>query len=181
MELTRRDATVALAAIGISSLAIGTHQFRGDKAPESSITEAEKETIHTTLIAIADVVYPTKVTGIPTFVASYLEGRLSHVEHPQEMVATVNELNSLATTWHDNTVPELSRETREQLLQETGAATADENPRGTTAERIRYFVVNELLFALYASPTGGELVGIENPIGHPGGVQSYQSSSLNLD
>lgn len=181
MELTRRDATIALAAVGISSLAIGTHQFRGDQASDSSMTDAEKETIHSTLIAIADVVYPTTVTGIPTFVATYLDGRLSHVEHPQEMIATVNELNSLAMTWHDNTVPELSRGTREQLLRETGAAAAAENPTGTTAERIRYFVVNELLFALYASPTGGELVGIENPIGHPGGIQSYQSPSMNHD
>jgi hypothetical protein len=39
---------------------------------------------------------------------------------------------------------------------------------------VRYYVVNELLLALYASPTGGELVGIENPQGHPGGTASYQ-------
>jgi hypothetical protein len=39
---------------------------------------------------------------------------------------------------------------------------------------VRYYVVNELLYALYTSPTGGELVGIENPQGHPGGHESYQ-------
>jgi len=51
---------------------------------------------------------------------------------------------------------------------------ADENPDGTAAERVRFFVVNELLLALYASPTGGELVGIENPQGYAGGAESYQ-------
>ena len=42
------------------------------------------------------------------------------------------------------------------------------------SDRVRFFVVNELLFALYSSPTGGSLVGIENPVGHPGGTESYQ-------
>jgi hypothetical protein len=55
-----------------------------------------------------------------------------------------------------------------------GVHTADEDPDGTTAERIRFYVVNELLFALYASPAGGRLVGIENPQGHPGGAESYR-------
>jgi hypothetical protein len=54
------------------------------------------------------------------------------------------------------------------------ADTLEPDPRGSDEQRVRYFVVNELLFALYASPTGGELVGIENPQGHPGGIQSYQ-------
>jgi len=40
--------------------------------------------------------------------------------------------------------------------------------------RVRYYLVNDLLFALYSSPTGGKLVGIENPQGHPGGTGSYQ-------
>ncbi|MEA5408870.1 hypothetical protein VB773_15715 [Haloarculaceae archaeon H-GB2-1] len=52
--------------------------------------------------------------------------------------------------------------------------TAEPNPDGTTAERVRYYLVNEPLYALYASPTGGTLVGIENPQGHPGGTESYQ-------
>jgi hypothetical protein len=57
-----------------------------------------------------------------------------------------------------------------------GADTADPDPDpdGTDAGRVRYYVVNELLYALYASPTGGELVGIENPRGYPGGTASYR-------
>jgi len=52
--------------------------------------------------------------------------------------------------------------------------TADPVPDGDDVERVRYYVVNELLFALYSSPTGGELVGLENPRGNPGGLASYQ-------
>jgi hypothetical protein len=29
-----------------------------------------------------------------------------------------------------------------------------------------------MLYALFTSPTGSELVGIENPTGHPGGYES---------
>jgi hypothetical protein len=55
-----------------------------------------------------------------------------------------------------------------------GVRTAEPDPDGTDVERVRYYVVNELLFALYSSPTGGELVGLENPQGHPGGIDSYR-------
>jgi hypothetical protein len=55
-----------------------------------------------------------------------------------------------------------------------GADTVDPDPDGGDVARVRYYVVNELLFALYASPTGAELLGLENPQGHPGGLASYQ-------
>jgi hypothetical protein len=39
---------------------------------------------------------------------------------------------------------------------------------------VRHLVVNDLLYALYASPTGARLAGLENPPGHPGGIESYR-------
>jgi hypothetical protein len=60
------------------------------------------------------------------------------------------------------------------VLDEMGVDTADPDPEGPDPARVRFYVVNDLLFALYASPTGGELVGIENPQGHPGGTDSYR-------
>jgi len=71
-------------------------------------------------------------------------------------------------------VGDLSVADRDSLLREVGADTAPPDPDGTNAERVRFYVVNELLYALYTSPTGGELVGIENPQGHPGGTDTYQ-------
>ena len=79
-----------------------------------------------------------------------------------------------ALSWEDARFAALGADRRDTVLRQLGVHTADEDPDGTRAERIRYYVVNELLYALYASPTGGELVGIENPQGYPGGRASYQ-------
>lgn len=181
MELTRRDATIALAAIGAGGIALGAHQFRDEPTAESPLTDDEVTEINSALVAVAEIVYPSEITGIPDFVTTYLDGRLDHPDHATNTAITVTELNELATQWHNHPVPELSLETRERLLHETGTATADEAPNGTTAERIRFYIINELQLALYTSPTGGKLVGIENPIGHPGGVQSYQEQPMNPD
>jgi len=42
-------------------------------------------------------------------------------------------------------------------------------PDGTVPARIRYHLVNGLLYALFTSPVGTRLFGIRNPIGYPGG------------
>lgn len=181
MELTRRDATIALAAIGAGGITLGTHLLRAEPTAGSPLTDEEVTEINSTLVSVAEVVYPSELTGIPDFVTTYLEGRLDHPDHAKNTADTVTELNDLATQWHNHPVPELSLETRERLLHETGTATADEAPSGTTAERIRFYIINELQLALYTSPTGGKLVGIENPIGHPGGLQSYQEPPMNPD
>jgi hypothetical protein len=34
---------------------------------------------------------------------------------------------------------------------------------------VNYYLLDELLFAFYSSPTGGELIGNKNPRGYPGG------------
>jgi len=107
-------------------------------------------------------------------VREFLDARLAADAHGDGIREAVAELDEQGRTWHDGPVRELSPETRGQLLRETGADVAEEHPGGSVAERVRYFVLNELLLALYSSPTGGELVGLENPQGHPGGTESYQ-------
>jgi len=168
MKLTRRDAVVALGALGVgSAAALGIRESGSD-------TESAGEEIQEAFVAIAEVVYPSELSGIEEFVDSFLAGRLSRESHGEAVGATVEQLNELASEWHGGRVSTLDPDTRDQLLRELGADTADEVPDGTTAERVRYYIVNELLLALYASPTGGELVGIENPQGHPGGTETYQ-------
>jgi hypothetical protein len=115
-----------------------------------------------------------ELSGVETFVTTFVGSRLSTEPHASGLRAAVATLDDLAERWHGDRVAELPPETRERLLGEVGADTAQSDPDGTDAERVRYYVVNELLLALYTSPTGGELVGIENPQGHPGGVESYQ-------
>lgn len=184
MELTRRDALAALAVVGAG--AGGTSAFLaesqrddgppgapsdGVEQPPASIDEHELET----LIAVAEVVYPSAVTEVESFVRTFFRGRLA--DRPALVAgisAAVSRLDELGLDWHGAAAVDLDRETRERLLREVGADTAEAAPEGTPAERVRYFLVNELLFALYASPTGGELVGLENPQGHPGGLDSYR-------
>lgn len=170
MELTRRDAMAALAAIGVTG---GATLGAGRLETEPTGAGGEHERLRATMVAVATVVYPSAVSGVPAFVNGVLDGRLEDADRAAGIQRTVGELNDRAVAWYDDPVPSLSVSERGSLLREVGADTAEEDPDGTTAEQVRYYVINELLFALYASPTGGELVGIENPQGYPGGAASY--------
>jgi hypothetical protein len=177
MKLTRRDAVAALAAIsGAGGVAWAVSQ-RGDRPAEDSPGDVDLPTdehVRETLVAVGDVVYPSDLSGVAAFVETFADSRLAEEPHATGVRETVARLDELGESWYGARVTELPPETREQLLREVGADTAEEDPDGTDAERVRYYVVNELLLALYSSPTGGELVGIENPQGHPGGTGSYQ-------
>lgn len=191
MELTRRDALAALAAGG-GAVAAGATVLRsrngagGETAPAEADTPTRRdETAPTpegglgaherdTLLAVADIVYPSAVTGLETFVTTYLDGRASGSSYASGATEAIARLDEMGGDWHGSRFLDLDPETREQLLREAGTDTADADPDGSPAERIRYYVVNELLYALYRSPTGGKLVGIESPQGYPGGIESYQ-------
>ncbi len=183
-ELTRRDALAALAAIG--SAAGGTtaylaHRRRGDRdevqgaSEDSPSTGRNDEQEIETLVAIAKVIYPSAVSGITPFVERFMNGRIAaRPALADGITASTDRLDRLARDWYDSPVLELAPEDLDGLLREAGVDTADAAPDGAPAERMRYFLVNELLYGLYASPTGGTLLGLENPQGHPGGLDSYQ-------
>ncbi|MDZ7731487.1 MAG: gluconate 2-dehydrogenase subunit 3 family protein [Natrialbaceae archaeon] len=170
MDLTRRDATVALAVLGAGGAGVAATQFAAEETPDSLLSP--EETVEA-MTAVASVVFPSAVSGIPAFVEQYLEGRLEG-DHGRRIRETVSLLDGYAVAWHDASIADLPLERVDTLLEEAGTATASEDPQGTAAERIRYYVVNELLLGLYSSPTGGVLVGLENPQGHAGGLASYQ-------
>ncbi|WP_435074999.1 gluconate 2-dehydrogenase subunit 3 family protein [Halorubrum sp. HHNYT27] len=178
MELTRRDAVAALAAVGATGgVALAARQGadgRGDGGDGPRDGALPDAAVRASMVAVAAVVYPSEVDGIGAFVDRFLDGRLDGSPHADGLRATVTELDDVARAWHDAPVAELSESDRDRLLREVGADVTDEDSTGTLAERVRYYVVNELLLALYASPTGGELVGLENPQGHPGGTESYR-------
>lgn len=170
MELTRRDAVAALATAGIAgggALAAERAGVFDDEDGDVPVTE--------TMVAAAEAVYPTAVSGVREFVESYVIGRAEdrpgYREGVTEAVATLNED---ARTWTDRSFVELPVDERDELLHEMSVDVVEPDPDGIAAERIRFYVVNELQYALYTSPTGGRLVGIENPQGHPGGLGSYQ-------
>jgi len=185
MELTRRDAAAALAAIGASGgVALGVRRATDERDDGPGAGEADPawdgegtpsdEAVRAAMTAVARTLYPEAVSGVDEFVEAFLDGRLDGSPHGEGIRAAVAEVESAARSWYDAPVADLPPADRDALLRELGADTAEEDPDGTTAERVRYYVVNELLLALYSSPTGGELVGIENPQGHPGGAESYR-------
>lgn len=185
MELSRRDALAALAASGV---AVGggavVLDHRGPDAsgaraagPDSGSghDSALDDHVVDTLVAVGGVVYPTAVSGVEPFVSTYLQGRARDDPSFRDGVRTVvDRIDDMSEAWFGHRYADLDAETRDRALRAVGAETANPDPEGSPAERIRYYLVNELLYALYTSPAGGELVGIENPQGHPGGRASYQ-------
>jgi len=166
MELTRRDVLAALAAASA-----------GCSFPEDASGDGFSSEETETLVSLAEVVYPSDVTSIENFVRDYslarVEGRGEYREGMRDAIA---ELDEHAETFHDQAFAALPKPTRDEALRGLGVDAADPDPEGATRERVRYYLVNELLFALYTTPTGGELLGTENPPGHPGGTRSYQGA-----
>ena len=145
MELTRRDALLALAGGGLiaSGAAVDGTAGRGD----ATVSDADRET----LVAAAEVLYPSSVTVTDEFVRTYVLGR-----------QTVDETYLTAIG-----------DALDEVLRATGADRAYADPEGTVAQRIRYYVVDELLYAFYATPKGAGLMGSENPDGYPGGTARH--------
>lgn len=191
MRLSRRDALAALAGLGTVGAVGGAAVLAGRSPPVAGdeVTPDSAEDIPpsfddavTTLTAVAEVVYPSTVEGHREFVETYVLGRIEgREEYRRALVAAVAELDAVARDWHDTTFDRLGRETRDRLLRDLGVDVADPDPEGAISARLRYYVVNDLLYAFYTSPTGGRLVGTENPTGYPGGIESYQRGPEALD
>ena len=178
MEITRRDALAALASVGVvggGGVAALARERREASERGTAGRAPGRSPVLDALVATAEVVYPRAVSGIPEFVEAYSLGRFEgRPDYRAGVRDAVDELDEHARAWHDEPYAALDRTTREDLLRSMGVDSADEDPEGTTAERVRFYAVNELLLALYSSPAGGRLVGIENPQGHPGGTESYR-------
>lgn len=168
LELTRRDALAALAAAGV---AVGGAYVLDEDPPDGPVGDHERRTV----VAVARVVYPSSVDGIEEFVTDFLRGRTGDDSaHAAGIAAAVAYLDDYAEAYHDTRFIDLDPATRETTMRKMGVDTAESVPEGGGVQRVRYYLVNEVLFALYTSPTGGELVGLENPQGYPGGTTSYR-------
>jgi hypothetical protein len=185
MELTRRDALAALAGAGIlgggGAAALARDGFgerddaEVDPGTESDADPEETERIVRALVGTARAVYPSAVENTGPFVETYGTTKLdSRPDFRENALETLDAIDAEARITFDAAFAALEPTEAETVLGRVGADTAEPDPGGTTAEQVRYYFVNEVLFALYTSPTGGELVGIENPQGHPGGTDSYR-------
>ena len=191
MDLTRRDALAALSAVGATVgggvLAARFDPPRADDGTASDPGDAIdadagvslSTDLRDLLDAVAEVVYPDGVGNRRAFVDSYVVGRVAdRPAYREGLHEAAAQLDAVARDWHDAPYADLDPDTRDEILRDLGVETADPDPEGPITDRIRFYIVNDLLFAFYSSPTGGRLVGIENPIGHPGGTESYQRPSM---
>ncbi|WP_302080791.1 gluconate 2-dehydrogenase subunit 3 family protein [Salinibaculum rarum] len=173
-ELTRRDAIAALASLGVAAggaLTWNALQDGADDEDGPTMSEHDRELLQ----AVAVATYPSAVSGIPEFVETYVVGRIH--DQPDRLAGMIDALEYVdryASEWYDTPYLELSPTRQETVLSAMGADVSDPDPDGGDVEQVRFYVVNELLYALYSSPTGGKLLGLENPQGHPGGTESYQ-------
>lgn len=172
MRLTRRDAIAALTAAGVAAGGgVAVRRTRDDEPASAALSEGPIAV----LVAAAEVLYPSELEGVRPFVERYVRGRADERPgHVNGVVDAVGYLDDYAESWYDEGFVDLDRSSRDEALRRMGADTASPDPAGSDVERVRYYVVNELLFALYATPTGGDLLGLENPQGHPGGSRSYR-------
>ncbi|MFC7197275.1 gluconate 2-dehydrogenase subunit 3 family protein [Halosimplex aquaticum] len=179
MELTRRDAIAALAAIGVGGgVAYGASELAGRDGPGGSdgtpSETGDSDALLETAVALAEVVYPTEVTEVESFVRTFVSGRVeSDDARRAAMMDAANALDDRAHSEYGTPFRELKPEGN-ALLETLGMSRVDPDPEGDERQRIRYYLVNELLYGLLRSPKGGQLAGIENPPGHPGGLEAYQ-------
>lgn len=192
MELTRRDALAALAAVGATvGGGVLAGRFEPPRADDAAGSGGDatgdgagpgvslSTDLLTLLDAVAEVVYPDGVENRRAFVDSYVVGRVAdRPAYREGLREAAAQLDAVARDWYDAAYADLDTDTRDRILRDLGVETAEPDPEGPLTDRIRFFLVNDLLFAFYASPTGGRLVGIENPIGYPGGIGSYQRATM---
>nr|WP_221625815.1 gluconate 2-dehydrogenase subunit 3 family protein [Halobellus ruber] len=188
--MTRRDALAALSAVG-AAVGGGVLAGRfdppraddaagnGDEATDADEGVSLSTDLLALLDAVAEVVYPDGVENRRAFVDSYVVGRVAdRPDYRAGLREAAAQLDAVARDWYDAPYADLDADTRDLLLRDLGVETADPDPEGPVTDRIRFFLVNDPLFAFYTSPTGGRLVGIENPIGYPGGIESYQRATM---
>ena len=170
MELTKRDALIALGGFGLTATA-----WLEDSGPTP--TELGSDDVET-LLALSETLYPSDVTVNSEFIETFVGGqRQLDPDHVAGIVDALDDVRQASRRQTGRHPTELDPSARGDLLRSMGVARAYPDPTGAAIQQIRYYVVNNLLYALYTTPKGGRLVGNPNPPGHPGGTEAYQGVS----
>lgn len=172
---TRRRTLLGLVGALLGGAGYGAVRFGERSAATRAGEEPSVQQRVATMRALASSIYPPSVDVDRSFVErqvfgrpepkpDYFEGRRTAIEAVEEYA-----LANLGAR------PDgLSTDDRRRLLHSMGATAVNPTHDGTTAERIRHYVINDLLYALFTSPASTPLTGIENPPGYPGGRKAYQ-------
>lgn len=190
-QLTRRDAIVSLTVAGLGSVAgcsgltgndetgttdteqgaSGTSTGSGETSgPDANGPREDENHGMKTMRSLATVLYPSEIEVTNEFLQTYLYNRIVDDEsYAEELGAAVETLDGIAEEKHGSVFRQLDTSKQKSVVTDSDVRSGASEPDGTDVERLNYYLVDELLFACYASPTGGELVGNTNPRGWPGG------------
>lgn len=171
MRLNRRRTLLGL--LGATSIAgLGAFEL-GDRAVPVERTLSNRAVAD--LLAIADLVFPAESGTFEPAVTGYVS-RLSEARR-RALLRDLSELNRVAYGQTGSPVRALSREELGRLFEALGVNRVEPDSQGVLAERVRFRLVNSLLYALLTHPSGTRQFGIENPVGYPGGFASYTRES----
>jgi hypothetical protein len=177
VALSRRKALLALGGVGVATALFGsasTDPTTGAGQTGSDDGVATPARI-ATVTAAAEIVYPPSVGVDEVFVERHVFGRVGATEdHFEQFAAVVDTVDREARLRFGSTFASLPKADRRRVLAGLGTFAVNPNRDGTTAERVRFYLVNDLLYALFTRPRGGRLIGVENPPGYPGGNELYQ-------
>jgi len=170
MRLTRREtlATVLLGGLGTGAgLQVLAEVPEAGREPDGDriVTDYQRET----LSAVAEAIYPSALTDPGVLAERYLA--YQPLDRLQAIRDAILDLDQAAQRRYDAPFATLTTGERETLLREMGVDRVAAARDGTVSARIRYFLVDGLLFALVTNPEGSQLVGVDNPVGFPGGYE----------
>jgi len=161
MTLTRRQAVLALAAAGLGV--------------EFARPADDSESVVAVLQGAGEVVAPPAIDVDEKFVRQSVLGRARVDRKYRRRVSEATAaLDTQARREFHRSFTGLDPSERRQVFQSLGVHLSHPDPDGTLSQRIRYYVVNDLLYTLYTHLRGGEALGVENPPGYPGGTDAYQ-------
>ena len=178
-SLSRRQ---LLAALGGAAVAAGGYGYGvgggagrapggGGDASDSLASDAHIET----LTALAEAIYPPSIAVDESWVENRVFGRVEPQEgHFDQLVAAVEAVDEHARARFGGPVTALSPDHRRGVLHSVGATEVHPTPDGTTAERVRFYLLGDLLYVMLTAPESTKLTGIANPPGYPGGTDVYK-------
>ena len=162
--MTRRTALAA--AIGTFGTGVMVGRDPDPPSGRERLTDADLDT----MVIVAQIVFPTAITEPKPIVSAYVAAL--YPSRRRGVTAAIDDLNRESRRRHGRNFAAVDVDRGERILRGIGVDRVHADPQGTSPERIRAYLVDGLLFALFTQPIGTELFNIENPLGYPGGVES---------
>lgn len=158
--------TVGTSTYGYATSGLASSDENADVATPERVAAAA---------AVAEIVYPDRVEVDESFVETFVFGRVEPRDgHFDGLAKAIDDVDEFARYQFSCSISSLSTDRRRRVLEKMGVYAVHASPDGTTAERIRYYLINDLVYALFSHPKGGKLLGVPNPPGYPGGNELYQ-------